>query len=80
VLGITRITGGEEVLMIPKYPAITVRLTGQDGNAYSILGRVLRALREAGVPEAERQAVQAEATSGDYGHLLQTVMQTVHWE
>jgi hypothetical protein len=65
--------------MTPTYPDITVRLTGMDGNAYSILGRVLRALRQAGVPKEARDAFQQEATSGSYDHLLQTVMQTVHW-
>jgi hypothetical protein len=66
--------------MVSKYSHITVPFAGQDGNAFAILGRVLAALRQAGVPEAERQAFQAEATSGDYDHLLQTVMQTVNWD
>ena len=38
-----------------RYPNIKAKLTGTDGNAYAILGRVLRALREAGVDE-ERSA------------------------
>lgn len=60
-----------------KYPQASVRLVGEDGNAFSILGRVSRALREAGVPKDERDKFQAEATSGDYDHLLQTVMRWV---
>jgi hypothetical protein len=63
--------------MVPKYPDITVQLTNTDGNAFAVLGRVLRALRQAGVPEAERQAFQREATSGDYDALLQTVLRWV---
>ncbi len=63
--------------MTPKYPHITVTLVGEDGNAFSILGRVSRALREAKVPDAERDAFREEATSGDYDHLLQTVMRWV---
>ena len=63
--------------MTPKYPDITLPLTGEDGNAYAILGRVSRALRQAHVPDAERQAFMAEATQGDYDQLLQTVLRWV---
>jgi hypothetical protein len=63
--------------MTPKYPDITVPLTGEDGNAYAILGRVSRALRQAHVPDAERQAFMAEATQGDYDQRLQTVLRWV---
>jgi hypothetical protein len=62
--------------MIPKYPDITVQLTGTDGNAFAVLGKVSRALRQAGVPDDERQAFMAEATQGNYDHLLQVVW---HW-
>jgi hypothetical protein len=63
--------------MVPKYPDITVPLTGEDGNAYNILGKVLKALRQAGVSQAERDAFTQQATAGDYDHLLQTVMRWV---
>ena len=53
-----------------KYPDISVQLTGQDGNAYAIMGAVSRALRRAGVPKEEIDAYVAESTSGDYNHLL----------
>lgn len=56
---------------------VTVKLTGQDGNAFAILGAVDRALRSAGVPKAERSAYYAEATSGDYDNLLRVTMQWV---
>jgi hypothetical protein len=36
-----------------KYPDVTVRLSGEDGNAFLIIGRVSRALRRAGVPADE---------------------------
>ena len=61
----------------PKYPNIHVRLVGEDGNAYAILGRVQGALKRAGIDKAERDAFFAEATAGDYDHLLQTVMRCV---
>ena len=57
-----------------KYPEIAVQLTGNDGNAYAILGAVTRALRKAGVPEEEIGKFSAEAKSGDYDHLLQTAI------
>jgi len=63
--------------MSTKYPEIEVQLTGQDGNAFMILGLVGQALRRAGVSDEERKAFQTEATSGDYHHLLATAMKWV---
>ncbi len=63
--------------MKPKYPHIKVRLSGEDGNAFAILGRVTRALRDARVPLEERKEFQAEATKTDYNNVLQTVMRWV---
>jgi hypothetical protein len=64
-------------MMQPKYPDVHVAMVGEDGNAFAILGRVQRALREAGVPAAEIRAFTQEACAGDYDHLLQTVLLTV---
>lgn len=63
-----------------KYPDITVRLIGEDGNAFFILGKVQRALRRARVDEAEIAEFMTEATSGDYNRLLATVMDWVEVE
>lgn len=63
--------------MRPKYPYIEVQLTGEDGNAFAVLGKVLRAMRKAGVPETERDEFRNEAMSGDYDHLLGTCMRYV---
>ena len=60
-----------------KHPEVQVDLIGEDGNAFAILGRVSRAMRRAGVSKAERDAFMKEATSGDYNHLLATVMRWV---
>lgn len=59
--------------MIVKYPEVNVPLVGEDGNAFSILGRVKRIMRRAGI-EDEWEEFHTEATSGDYDHLLMTVM------
>jgi len=61
----------------PRYPEVTVKLVGEDGNAFAILGRVTRALRQAGVDQAERAEFMAEATGGDYNDLLATCMRWV---
>ncbi len=52
-----------------------VRLVGEDGNAFAILGRVRRAMLAAGVPRDVMNEFRREATSGDYTHLLATVME-----
>ena len=57
-----------------KYPDIQVRLVGEDGNAFAILGRVQRALKQHGVGADEVKAFQTEAMNGDYNHLLRTCM------
>jgi hypothetical protein len=54
----------------PKYPEVVVQLSGEDGNAFAIMGRVSTALRRAGVPQSERDAYYAESTAGDYDNLL----------
>jgi hypothetical protein len=64
----------------PRYPDVQVQLTGEDGNAFAILGRTAGALRRAGVPQAEIDEYLAEATGGDYDHLLQTTMGWVDWQ
>lgn len=60
-----------------KYPNVKVKLTGTDGNAFALLGKVKTALKKAKVPEAEIKEFFAEATRDDYGHLLRTIMRTV---
>lgn len=55
----------------------TVRLSGEDGNAFSILNRVDKALQQAGYTKEEREQYQQEATQEDYDHLLQTTMKWV---
>jgi len=60
-----------------KYPNVKVKLTGTDGNAFAIMGKVSQALRKADVSKEERDAFFAEATAGDYDHALQTCMKWV---
>jgi len=63
--------------MTIKYPQASIRLIGEDGNAFSILARTMQALRRAGVTSDEVTAYHTEATADDYGHLLRTTMRWV---
>jgi hypothetical protein len=55
-----------------KYPEIEVQLSGNDGNAYSIMGAVSKALKRADVSQVEIDQYINRSTSGDYDYLLQT--------
>jgi hypothetical protein len=66
--------------MRPKYAEITVNLVGEDGNAFSIIGRVRAALRLAGISDIEIKAFTEQATRSDYDNLLATVMTWVQVE
>jgi len=61
---------------MPKYN-IEVQLTGEDGNAYSIMGKVSRALKLAGATKEEQDQYMNESMSGDYDHLLRVATQWV---
>ena len=52
---------------------VPLRLVGEDGNAFSILGRASKALRRAGKSDLW-PGIEAEATSGDYNNLLRTML------
>ena len=59
--------------METKFPHIEVQLTGSDGNAFAIIGKVKRAL-----PSDVQAEFMAEATSGDYNNVLATAMRWVN--
>lgn len=50
----------------------TLKLIGVDGNAFMLLGK---ARKVAIANNMDWDKIHAEATSGDYDHLLQTLMQ-----
>jgi hypothetical protein len=60
--------------MEPKYPNVKVKLVGEDGNAFAILGRCRTAAKREGVPQAEINTFFEECQSGDYDNLLRTCM------
>jgi hypothetical protein len=51
-----------------------VKLVGQDGNAFAILGACRKAARKAGWSDEKIKEVLAEMTSGDYDNLLGVAM------
>ena len=53
-----------------------VQLTGEDGNAFAILGRVRRAILNSNHPELAEPFIQ-QATSGDYDNVLATCLRYV---
>ena len=59
---------------------VTVRLTGENGNAFAVMGAVTRALKSAGVDRDAIKAYTDEAMAGDYDHLLRVTMSTVNVE
>lgn len=61
----------------PKHD-VDVQLTGVDGNAFSVVGEVSRALKDAGVSDEENAEFVKEAFSDDYDHLLATCCRWVN--
>jgi len=58
-----------------KHPEVKVQLTGNDGNAFAVIGRCIEAARRKGVDKEEISLFQKEAMSSDYDNLLCTCMQ-----
>lgn len=63
-----------------KYPEIEVQLTGNDGNAFAIMGAIQKAMRRAEIPQHEIEQYLNQSMSGDYDNLLRVAMNwvTVH--
>ena len=56
---------------------LEVKLTGEDGNAFNILGKVTQALKEGGYSDLIEK-YEERATSGDYNNLLRITMDYVN--
>lgn len=67
-----------EIRPLPKAntpaPRPRVRLVGQNGNAFAIIGGVCEALRKAGAPAETIAQYRRESMSGDYDNVLATAM------
>lgn len=53
---------------------VKLNLEEIDGNAFMLMGAFSKAARRQGWSDKEREAVLAECRSGDYDHLLQTLL------
>ena len=51
-----------------------LKLVGEDGTAFAILGKAMRAAREAGWSQERIDQYKRDATSGDYHTLLTTTI------
>lgn len=52
-------------------------LVGIDGNAFSVMGYVLRAMKECGMSKEEQSDYQTKAMSGDYDNLLSVSVEMI---
>lgn len=52
---------------------LKVKLIGEDGNVYNLLGKVLRALKKGGYDQKFQDELVRKATSGDYNHAIATI-------
>jgi len=52
----------------------TVKLIGEDGNAFAIMGTVAKALKKAGFSDEHIAEYYEESSSGDYDNLIRVAM------
>jgi hypothetical protein len=64
---------------MPKFD-VTVKLSGTDGNAFAIIGKVSSGIRKAGGTSEDVNEFHEEATSGDYNNVLTTCFKWVNVE
>jgi hypothetical protein len=64
---------------MPKY-SVKVQLSGNDGNAFSVMGAVKSALKKAGATGEELDQYLKDSMSGDYDNLLRVAMDWVEVE
>jgi hypothetical protein len=56
---------------------VEVQLSGNDGNAFAIMGAVKSALKKAGASNEELDQYVSDSMSGDYDNLLRVAMEWV---
>lgn len=61
----------------PRYPEIRVQLTGENGNAFAIMGAVKAALKQNQVAPSEIDEYLQASMAGDYDALLRVAMEWV---
>lgn len=61
-------------MKIAETKKVRLSLVGSDGNAYVLIGRFQRAAKAQGWTPEQIRRVTLEMTSGDYNHLLSTLI------
>ena len=56
---------------------VAVKLSGNDGNAFAVMGAVKSALKKAGASKEELDQYLSDSMSGDYDNLLRVAMDWV---
>lgn len=56
---------------------VEVQLSGNDGNAFAVMGAVKSALKKAGASKEELDQYLSQSMSGDYDNLLRVSMEWV---
>jgi hypothetical protein len=56
---------------------VAVQLSGNDGNAFAIMGAVKSALKKSGATASELSEYVSASMSGDYNNLLRVAMEWV---
>ncbi len=56
------------------------RLVGEDGNIFSILGRVMKVLKESGKPDKAQECSTRVMASGSYDEALKIIIEYVEVE
>ncbi len=63
-----------------KYPEVTAKLIGEDGNVFVIIGAVSKALKKAGLKDAAEQWTTDAMACESYDDVLRLAMETVDVE
>tara|TARA_R100000008_G_scaffold33673_1_gene19050 strand:+ start:348 stop:563 length:216 start_codon:yes stop_codon:yes gene_type:complete len=61
-----------------QFADVDVQLSGNDGNAFAIMGSVVRALKANGATEDQIAEYHEASMSGDYDNLLSVACRTVN--
>lgn len=59
---------------------VNVKLVGQDGNVFLIIGKVSKALKKAGFQELADEYLNRTMSADSYDHVLQITMEYVNIE
>jgi hypothetical protein len=68
--------GQKKMIEVPS-PKATAEITGQDDNAFAVMARAIKGMKQAGYSKELIEQYKKAATSGDYDNLLFVTMEYV---